>query len=73
MKVTAVLDEPIAAPVKKDSVVGKLVVTAPGVTPIEVPLLAGADVEQLGFFSRIGAAVNHILFGPPQQQKVASR
>ena len=71
MKVTAILDEPVPAPIKKNSVVGKLVVTAPGMNPVEVPLLAGADVEKLGFFSRISAAVSHILWGPPQ--KVASR
>lgn len=64
MKVTAVYDGPIAAPIKKGQPVGKLVVTAPDVAPMELPLVAGADVAQLGFMGRISAALKHILWGP---------
>jgi len=63
MKVTAVYDGPIAAPIKKGQAVGKLVITAPGVDTVELPLLAGADVEKLGFTGRMGAALKHILWG----------
>lgn len=63
MKVTAVYSGPIAAPIKKGQAVGKLVITAPGVTTVELPLLAGADVEKLGFMGRMTAAFKHILWG----------
>ncbi|MDA8230099.1 MAG: D-alanyl-D-alanine carboxypeptidase [Magnetospirillum sp.] len=64
MKVTAVYDGPIAAPIRKGDVVGKLVVTAPGVPTAELPLAAGADVAKLGFAGRISAAVKYLLWGP---------
>lgn len=64
MKVTAVYEGPIAAPIKKGAKVGKLVITAPGVETMELPLIAGADVARLGFMGRITTAVKHILWGP---------
>lgn len=63
MKVTAVYNGPIAAPIKKGQPVGKLVIVAPGVDTVELPLLAGADVEKLGFMGRMGAALRSILWG----------
>ena len=62
-KVTAVFDGPIPAPIKKGQQVGKLVIEVPGIAPAELPLVAGADVDKLGFVGRIGAAVKRILFG----------
>ncbi len=64
MVVKAVYDGPIPAPIKKGDQVGKLVVTAPGEPDREIPLVAAADVQKLGFFGRISAAVKHILWGP---------
>lgn len=63
MKVTAVYNGPVAAPIKKGETIGKLVVTAPGVETMEMPLVAGADVEQLGFSGRISTAIKQILWG----------
>jgi len=63
MKVTAVYDGPLAAPILKGTPVGTLVVTAPGVPPIETPLVAAEDVPRLGFAGRVGAGVTHLLFG----------
>jgi serine-type D-Ala-D-Ala carboxypeptidase (penicillin-binding protein 5/6) len=64
MKVTAVYNGPIAAPIHKGQPVGKLVITAPGVPATELPLVAGADVAKLGFSGRMGAAVRYLLWGP---------
>lgn len=64
MKVTAVYNGPIAAPIKKGETVGKLVIAAPGVETMELPLVAGADVARLGFMGRITTAIQHILWGP---------
>lgn len=74
MQVSVRYDGPIPAPIKKGDVVGKLTVTAPGIEPINLPLVAGADVPQLGMFGRAAAALSHVLFGgrPAQQQAVTS-
>jgi D-alanyl-D-alanine carboxypeptidase (penicillin-binding protein 5/6) len=66
MKVTAVFQEPIPAPIQKGQTVGKLVIAAPGVQTRELPLISGEAVGQLGAAGRIGAAVSYLLFG---QQK----
>ena len=63
MKVTAVYDSPIAAPIAKDQVVGRLVITAPGQPSTEVPLQAAADVPKLGMMRRMGAAFRYLLWG----------
>jgi D-alanyl-D-alanine carboxypeptidase (penicillin-binding protein 5/6) len=63
MKVTTSFDAPVPAPVKKGAEVGKLVVTAPGIEPIEAPLVAEADVAKLGFTGRIAASISHMLWG----------
>lgn len=63
MKVTAVFQEPIPAPIQKGQQVGKLVIAAPGVPTRELPLIAGESVGQLGAAGRIGAAVSYLIFG----------
>jgi len=64
LKVTMQAQVPLPAPIKKGSQIGKLVITAPGgFITREVPLLAGNDVERLGFFGRLGAAARHVVFG----------
>ncbi len=63
MKVTATFEGPIPAPITAGDQVAKLVVTAPGSEALEVPLYAGADVEQLGVFGRLLAALKHIVWG----------
>jgi D-alanyl-D-alanine carboxypeptidase (penicillin-binding protein 5/6) len=63
LKVTTAFDAPVPAPVKKGSEVGKLVVTAPGIEPIEAPLVAESDVNKLGFTGRIAAALSYLVWG----------
>ena len=63
MKVTVIYEGPIPAPIAKGSRLAKLVVTAPGREPLEVPLVAGADVERLSLFGRLGTALGYILWG----------
>ncbi len=64
MKVRAVYNGPIAAPIVKGQVVGKLEVTAPGISEQDIPLVAGANVARLGYIGRIRAAVRYLLWGP---------
>ena len=63
MAVTLKYESPVPAPLVKGARVATLVVTAPGTPTLEVPLVAGIDVEKLGPFRRIGAAISYIVFG----------
>jgi D-alanyl-D-alanine carboxypeptidase (penicillin-binding protein 5/6) len=65
MTVTVVYDGPIPAPLEIGQQVAKLVIAAPGEETIEVPLVAGAAVQRLGFVGRITASVKHLIFGAP--------
>jgi D-alanyl-D-alanine carboxypeptidase (penicillin-binding protein 5/6) len=66
MKVVVQLEEPIAAPVKKGTQIGKLVVSAPDMKPLERPLLAAADVEPLGMAGRVKEAIGYLVWGGGQ-------
>jgi D-alanyl-D-alanine carboxypeptidase (penicillin-binding protein 5/6) len=63
LKVTAVFDGPLAAPIAAGQVVGKLRFEAPGVRPMEVPLIATSGVEHLGAFDSMIAAAAHLIWG----------
>jgi D-alanyl-D-alanine carboxypeptidase (penicillin-binding protein 5/6) len=63
MKVTAVYDGQVKAPVEKGTPVGKLVITAPDTDPVELPLVAAQPVERLGPAGRIAAAAGYFLWG----------
>ena len=63
MKVTVSFDGPIPAPIAQGDKIAVLKIKAPGREVIEIPLSAGASVEQLGLFGRLGAALNAILWG----------
>jgi len=63
MKVTVKMNNPVAAPVKKGQRLATLIVSAPNFQTREIPLLAAEDVQQLGFVGRIGAAIQHVLWG----------
>jgi serine-type D-Ala-D-Ala carboxypeptidase (penicillin-binding protein 5/6) len=67
IKVTVTYDNPIPAPVVKGTPIAKLVVANKDGVMMEVPLLAGADVQQLGFGGRINAAVSYLLWGAKKQ------
>jgi len=63
MKVKVSFEGPVPAPLQKGQRIGTLSITAPDVTTIEIPLLAGEAVEQLGLVGRLGAALDYILWG----------
>jgi D-alanyl-D-alanine carboxypeptidase (penicillin-binding protein 5/6) len=67
IKVTVSYDNPIPAPIAKGTPVARLTVASKDATLMEVPLLAGADVQQLGFSGRISAAVSYLLWGAKKQ------
>ena len=63
MKVTVKYDGPIPAPIAKGTKLAKLVIEAPEMPPMEIPLVAGADVGKLGFSGRVVAALKHVVWG----------
>ena len=67
MKVVLNYDNNIPAPIAKGTPLAKLSITAPEMQPIEVALVAGDDVGQLGFTGRISAALGHLLWGAGRQ------
>lgn len=71
MKVSFTANAPVPAPVTKGTKLGTLIITAPGLQTVELPLLAGADVEQLGLFGRIGAALSHFFGGGSSEPAAA--
>ncbi|MCH7539016.1 MAG: D-alanyl-D-alanine carboxypeptidase [Proteobacteria bacterium] len=63
MTVTARYEGPIPAPIEAGAQIAKLVVSAPGIQPVEFPLVAGAGVERLGLFGRLSTTFNYLLWG----------
>ncbi|MEN8197113.1 MAG: D-alanyl-D-alanine carboxypeptidase family protein [Pseudomonadota bacterium] len=61
MKVKLVHQEAVPGPIARGDEIAKLVISAKGMEDIKVPLYAGADVEQAGFFGNIGAAISYLL------------
>jgi D-alanyl-D-alanine carboxypeptidase (penicillin-binding protein 5/6) len=48
---------PLRAPVKEGDAVGELIISAPGVEDVKVPVTAGATVKKLGLFGRAATAL----------------
>lgn len=69
MQVKAVYEGPLPAPIAKGQRVGTLTVSAPDMETREVPLVAGDEVNRLGLMGRLGAALEYIVWGAPQQQQ----
>ncbi|MCZ6722216.1 MAG: D-alanyl-D-alanine carboxypeptidase, partial [Proteobacteria bacterium] len=64
LQVAVVYDGPIPAPIEAGEEVAQLVVSAPDVPTLELPLRAQRSIERLSGFGRIGAAINYLLWGP---------
>lgn len=63
MTAKVIYDGPISAPIQKGQPVATLELSANGMETKSYPLVAGADVESLGGFSRIKAAFSYMLMG----------
>ncbi|VAW06175.1 D-alanyl-D-alanine carboxypeptidase [hydrothermal vent metagenome] len=63
MKVKITYTGPIPAPIAKGQPIGTLVISARDMKPVELPLVAGADISKLGGISRLKAAFNYLLLG----------
>jgi D-alanyl-D-alanine carboxypeptidase (penicillin-binding protein 5/6) len=63
LKVTAVYDAAVKAPVAQGQTVGRLVVSAPDMDALEFPLVAAQPVARLNPFGRVAAAAGYFLWG----------
>ncbi|MGH6984622.1 MAG: D-alanyl-D-alanine carboxypeptidase family protein [Stellaceae bacterium] len=63
MKVAAVYDGPVPAPVTAGQTVGKLTISTPDTPPIDVPLVTTQSVQRLGIFGRLAFNAAYLLFG----------
>jgi D-alanyl-D-alanine carboxypeptidase (penicillin-binding protein 5/6) len=61
LKVSVIYDGPVPAPIRKGDVVGRIVASAPGMSPVEAPLVAGADVAKAGILGRMVAALGSLV------------
>ena len=68
MTVKTVFDGPIPATIRMGEHLATLVVEAPDTETVQMPLYAGADVGRLGIFGRLGAALNHLVWGAVSEQ-----
>ena len=59
--------DPVPAPIRAGDQIGTLVVTLPDEVT-KMPLRAAQNVETLGMFNRIGAAVKYLIFGASTPQ-----
>jgi serine-type D-Ala-D-Ala carboxypeptidase (penicillin-binding protein 5/6) len=64
LEVKVVYDGPIPAPVADGSQVAELEITAPGLEPRRIPLIAGATVQAASMFARMTSAIGYLIWGP---------
>ena len=62
-KISVEFPSPVAAPVSRGDVLGKLSVSGQGVPPMDIPLLAGADVPRLGLPGRALSVLSRYTVG----------
>jgi len=62
--------DPVPAPIRAGDQIGTLVISLPDEVT-KLPLRAAQDVDALGLFNRIGAAVKYLIFGAATPQKIA--
>ncbi len=65
LKVTLSYLEPVMSPVSKGQELGKLSISAPGVSEVIVPVIAGSAVEDGGVFTQIKLGVKGLFSGRP--------
>ena len=62
--------DPVPAPIRAGDQIGTLVISLPDEVT-KLPLRAAQDVDALGLFNRIGAAVKYLIFGAATPQRIA--
>lgn len=63
VKMTAVYDKPVKAPVKQGDKLGIVRIEIPEQEPFEVDIVADKNIEKMGFFSRAMENIKYLLLG----------
>lgn len=63
MKVRMIYTNPVPAPIVEGAPLGRVIVSIPNRKDLELPLIAGSKVEQLGLFGRLSAAIRFLMWG----------
>jgi serine-type D-Ala-D-Ala carboxypeptidase (penicillin-binding protein 5/6) len=63
LEVKVVYDAPVPAPVGLGATLAELEISAPGIEPRRVPLLAGEEVQEAGLLSRMSGALGYLIWG----------
>lgn len=63
IQVQITYNTPLVAPIAKGTEVGKIVITVPNMDSATVPLVAGEDIAEAGWFSRVIRNAKHYLGG----------
>jgi D-alanyl-D-alanine carboxypeptidase (penicillin-binding protein 5/6) len=61
MQVKVGYDGPIRAPIMEGDSIATLTITVPDISPIEVPLAAGATVEEMGYMGKLAVALKQFV------------
>jgi D-alanyl-D-alanine carboxypeptidase (penicillin-binding protein 5/6) len=64
LEVKVVYDGPIPAPVADGTQLAQLEISAPGLEPRRVPLIAGEAVQAANMFGRMTSAIGYLIWGP---------
>lgn len=63
VKMTALYEKPVKAPIKKGDKLGVVKIEIPGQPDFEVPLFADRNVAKLGMFGKITENLKYLIFG----------
>ena len=63
MIIKSIWNEPISAPIYKDTELGKLLIKVSDKKTLSFPLHAGKEVNKQSFFKRIGSTIDFIIWG----------
>jgi serine-type D-Ala-D-Ala carboxypeptidase (penicillin-binding protein 5/6) len=64
LKVKVIYEGPVPAPVALGAKLAELEITAPGIEPRRVPLVAGEEVQEAGLLGRMSSAIGYLIWGP---------
>ncbi len=64
LEVKLIYDGPVPAPVALGAKLAELEITAPGIEPRRVPLVAGEEVQEAGLLGRMSSAIGYLIWGP---------
>ncbi|MEM7023082.1 MAG: D-alanyl-D-alanine carboxypeptidase family protein [Pseudomonadota bacterium] len=63
LEVKVIYEGPIPAPVARGAQLGELEISAPGIEPRRVALVAGEEIQEVGLLGRMSSAIGYLIWG----------